>query len=155
MKNYNDVLVVIVLNANEPGDELITAAAKMAAGLIHRLNPQNAGFIDFVDGDGMIHHRVSSLPIQIKAAEGSESIRQLRRAALRTHGVLTTDFVRSMDENIIRGTPYETALPHDSQLEYRGLCLAGRTDVIEDLTRQFRSWTRAVQPRGSLVVNWP
>jgi hypothetical protein len=150
-----DGLFVIVLNVTAPFASMVEMAAKAAAGLLGRLNPQTAPVVDFIDQDGTIHHRIANIPMGVRAAENSEQIRLIRRAAMTAYGVLVTDFATSMNRAEVNGNGI-SVLGREKSLEYQALCLYGPSLTVLELTSALGSWTLLIPPWTSTrMPNWP
>ena len=125
-----------VLNKKvEPG-KAMNALAHMTAGLVGTYDSkEELGIINYEDKDGGAH-KASKHPFIILKAKNSNQIRTLRNGALEkgVHFASFTDAmtIGSWEEQVERSntTPEE-------ELEYYGICLFGKREEIEELTKKF------------------
>jgi hypothetical protein len=132
---------VVVLNkAIEPGIAL-NACAHMAACLVAQASEDDRKymtFVDYRDADGNVHP-VSALSLVVLSAKNSNQIRTARFSAL-DQDILCVDFTESMTKDTYVEQMERTKGMSEQDLEYWGLCLFGRKEELDPITRKFSLW---------------
>jgi hypothetical protein len=131
----------MVLNKKiEPGVAL-NACAHMAATLVARADEETSGqmsFVDYVDANGNVHP-VSALSLVVLSAKNSNQIRTARLEAIRA-GVAYVDFTESMTKDTYIEQMERTKATREEDLDYWGICLFGRKEDVDPITRKFSLW---------------
>jgi hypothetical protein len=127
---------VAVLNKKiEPG-RLMNALGHMTAGLAGKICQEDMHFLEYTDKDGGVHPGISHFPFIVLAADNSNKIRTARREAL-ARGIPCTDFTSTMTVGTSQQQLDATAASKEEELEYYGLCLFGKTEVLHEFTGKF------------------
>lgn len=133
----NNYRFIAILNKKVELGRLMNALGHMAAGLsggyseTHRMH-----FLQYQDKDGGAHPNISYFPFIVLQADNSNQIRAVRTEAL-ARNIPFTDFTQTM----IVGTSEEqleaTANTPETELEYFGICMFGKTDELREFTKKF------------------
>lgn len=131
---------VAVLNKKiEPG-KLMNALAHMAAGLSGLYEPrEELRFDTYFDKDGTEHKSISDNPFIVLSADNSNQIRTLRNSLIE-QGIQFTDFTSTMTVGSYVEQHERTKQTPELELEYWGVCMFGKKDEVEPLTRKFSLW---------------
>ncbi len=132
---------VVVLNKKIVAGVALNAAAHMAAVLVNCAEESdrvNMKFIDYLDADSN-KHPSSGLSLIVLQADNSNKIRNARNAA-KEKGIIFTDFLESMTGQTYAEQLERTNQLKESELEYFGLCMFGRKEEIDKITRKFSLW---------------
>lgn len=94
----------------------------------------------FVSKDGVNYPRNSQYPIIIKRAKSNEQLHNLMEK-VRDAGVLYHCFIREMIEHT-NDSDLQNALNNktDTEVEYLGVGVFGKTEEVEKLTKKFGLW---------------
>jgi len=132
--------VIILSKKIEPGVAM-NAASHMAACLAARASESDRKemmFIDYIDADGN-EHPSSGLSLIVLKADNSNKIRVARNEA-KQKGISFVDFLESMTGDTYVEQQARTKQIKESDLEYFGLCLFGKKEDIDPITRKFSMW---------------
>lgn len=136
----NDYKFVAVLNRKIPLPQLMNALGHMSAGLISQCQLADLEFLRYQDADGSAHPAISRYPFIILSAKNGNQIRTLRQSAMRL-AIPFNDFVNTMLGSSAEQQMEQTQRTRESELEYFGICLFGRAEILNDLTRKFSLFT--------------
>ncbi len=134
---------VVLLNKKIESGVALNAAAHMAACLAARANEEERStmtFVDYQDADGN-KHPTSALSLIVLQANNSNQIRQARPITIEK-GMLHTDFLESMTKDTYVEQMERTKQLKENGLEYWGLCLFGKKEEVDSITRKFNLWRR-------------
>lgn len=95
-------------------------------------------FVDYEDADGGIHP-VSALSLVVLSAKNSNQIRTARLEAINT-GLPYVDFTESMTKDTFVEQMARTKELREEELDYWGLCIFGRKELIDPITKKFSLW---------------
>ncbi len=132
---------VVLLNKKIESGVAMNAAAHMSACLVSEASEserENMMFINYIDADGN-PHRSSGLSLIVLKADNSNKIRIAREAA-KEKDILLVDFLQSMTGDTYIEQLERTSQLKESALEYFGLCLFGKKEDIDPITRKFSTW---------------
>ena len=132
---------VIVLNKKIDAGVVINAASHMAACLAAKASEEekeNMMFVDYIDADGG-KHPVSALSLVVLRADNANHIRKARTAAVAAN-LLITDFTETMTKDTYIEQLARTKQVKEAELEYWGLCLFGKKEVLDPITGKFSLW---------------
>lgn len=132
---------VIVLNKKVELGPALNACAHMAATLVARADDdtrKHMSFVDYEDADGGIHP-VSALSLVVLSAKNSNQIRTARLEAINT-GLPYVDFTESMTKDTFVEQMARTKELREEELDYWGLCIFGRKELIDPITKKFSLW---------------
>jgi hypothetical protein len=127
---------IALLNKKIEIGKLMNALGHMAAGLAGTVCQADMQFLEYRDRDGGIHPGISHFPFIVLAADNSNKIRAARQAAL-ARGIPFTDFTSTMTVGTSQEQVNATAATAEAELEYYGLCLFGKTEVLREFTARF------------------
>jgi len=128
---------IVVVNEKEsnPG-KLMNAVGHAMAGLVgHAARGQDFCFVDYTDGDGMLHPSISHYPVIALKAKNSNAIKNVREAAI-AKGIACTDFLRTMSIGKTQEQMDATSAAKGDDVEYLGLALFGDTDTLREITKK-------------------
>lgn len=129
-----------VLNKKIPVGSLMNALGHMAAGLAGGYpNIPDMRFDSYFDQNGGDHKSISDHPFIILSADNSNQIRILRQNLLAS-GVHFVDFTNTMTVGTYIEQKERTKITPEDQLEYYGICMFGKIDEINPLTKKFSLW---------------
>lgn len=131
----------IVLNKQLDPGRALNACAHMAASLVAKATDSekaNMMFVDYLDKDGS-HHPVSALSLVVLRADNSNQIRKARNEAI-DRGVPFVDFIETMTTDTYVEQMERTRHKKETELEYWGLCIFGRSEVLKTITGKFSLW---------------
>lgn len=135
MQTTIDHKFVIAINKNIETGVALNAAAHMALGLVglaSEAEKQQMLFMNYVDGNGIVHPSISASPAIILRGTASE-IRKLVEAA-REQKILYTDFIETMT-----GGTYLEQLDRTKNTKdvvYYGVALFGKKEILDPLTKR-------------------
>ena len=133
----NEHKFIGVLNTKIEVPRLLNALGHLTAGLVYQCeDPKSMRFLRYEDANGGVHPAISHYPFIILAAKNGNQIRMVRQAAVE-QGVLFNDFVDAMLGGSAEEQLRKTRITPEADLEYIGICLFGRSDVLNALTRKF------------------
>ncbi len=136
LPDENSFRFVAVLNKKIGTGELMNALGHMTAGLSGLVgNPKEMYFLRYVDKDGGTHPGVSHFPFIVLAADNSNQIRTVRKEVIK-RGLPFTDFTSTMAVGTSQEQMKATAGASGSELEYYGIVLFGKTNVIKEFTKK-------------------
>lgn len=131
---------VAVLNKKIPVGSLMNALGHMGAGLVGSYpNISEMRFDSYFDQNGGNHKSISDHPFIILSADNSNQIRTLRQVLIDA-GVHFVDFTSTMTVGTYAEQKERTKNTPEEQLEYYGICIFGRKEVIGSLTKKFSLW---------------
>ena len=93
-------------------------------------------FLEYRDNDGGIHPGISHFPFIILAADNSNKIRTARKEAI-ARGIPYTDFTGTMTVGTSQKQLDATLAVKEDALEYYGLCVFGKTEILREFTGKF------------------
>lgn len=127
---------VAILNKNIDTGRLMNALGHLTAGLAGKVCREDMQFLEYRDNEDGIHPGISHFPFIVLAAENSNKIRIARKEAI-SRGIPYTDFTSTM----IIGTSQQqidaTRASKEDLLDYYGLCLFGRSEILMEFTGKF------------------
>lgn len=131
---------VAVLNKKVAVGSLMNALAHMAAGLVGSY-PEIAAmrFDSYFDQNGGDHKSISDHPFIILSADNSNQLRTFRNS-LMENGIHFVDFTSTMTVGTYIEQKERTKATPEEQLEYYGVCMFGRKEVLASLTKKFSLW---------------
>ena len=136
----NDYKFVAVLNRKIPLPQLMNALGHISAGLISQCKMDDLEFLCYQDADGSAHPAISRYPFIVLSAKNGNQIRTLRQSAMRL-AIPFNDFVNTMLGSSAVQQMEQTQRTKESDLEYFGICLFGRAEIVNDLTHRFSLFT--------------
>jgi hypothetical protein len=137
LPDENSKRFVAVLNKKIEIGKLMNALGHMAAGLAGGCEkPAEMCFLQYLDKDGGTHPNISHFPFIILAADNSNKIRAIRGEAVK-RGILFTDFIGTMAVGTSEEQMRLTGESSESNLEYYGICLFGKTAELKEITGKF------------------
>ncbi len=137
LPSENDYRFVAVLNKKIEMGRLMNALGHMTAGLAGKVgNSEEMCFLEYQDKDQGKHPGISHFPFIVLAADNSNKIRTTRNEAL-TRGVSFTDFTSTMTVGTSEEQVSATANSHESELEYFGIVMFGKTQELKEFTGKF------------------
>lgn len=129
-----------VLNKKIPIPNLFNALGHMAAGLTGTYqNQSEMRFDNYQDKDGGFHKNISDLPFIILQADNSSQIRKLRNDLLAAN-ITFVDFTNTMIIGTYKEQQERTANTPEAELEYFGICMFGKTEIINGFTKKYSLW---------------
>lgn len=136
LPDENSYRFIAVLNKKiEPG-RLMNALGHMTAGFAGKVCKEDMLFLEYIDKDGGSHPGISHFPFIILAADNSNKIRAARNEA-KARGIPFTDFTSTMTVGTSQQQLDATEAANEEELEYFGLCMFGRTEVLKEFTGKF------------------
>ncbi len=136
LPDENAYRFIAVLNKKVETGKLMNALGHMTAGLAGKVCQEDMQFLDYRDRDGGSHPGISHYPFIVLVADNSNKIRTARREAM-ARGIPFTDFTSSMTLGSSQQQLDATAAANEAELEYYGLCLFGKTDILKEFTGKF------------------
>jgi hypothetical protein len=136
LPDENSYRFVAVLNKKVETGKLMNALGHMTAGLAGKVCQQEMHFLDYRDKDGGSHPGISHFPFIVLVADNSNKIRTARKEAI-ARGISFTDFTSSMTIGSSQQQLGATEAIQEAALEYYGLCLFGKTEVLKEITGKF------------------
>jgi len=134
---FENKLVAVVNKACEPGVAM-NALAHMSFGLGQIVEGQKALLCDYIDGNGMSHPAISSMPYIILSAN-SNKIREAVHEA-RSKKILCVDFVNTMTGGTYLEQLENTKKTMEENLTYYGAVFFGPWAEVSELTKKFSLW---------------
>ena len=136
LPDENAYRFIAILNKKEDTGKLMNALGHMTAGLAGKTCQLEMHFLDYRDRDGGNHPGISHFPFIILAAENSNKIRTARKEAI-SRGIPFTDFTSTMTIGSSQQQLDATEAAGEAELEYFGLCLFGKTEILKEFTGKF------------------
>lgn len=136
LPDENSYRFVAVLNKKIETGKLMNALGHMTAGLAGKVCQQDMRFLDYRDKDGSSHPGISHFPFIVLVADNSNKIRIARKEAL-ARGIPYADFTSTMTIGSSQQQLDATEAASEAELEYYGLCLFGKTEVLKEFTGKF------------------
>jgi hypothetical protein len=137
LPDENTFRFVAVLNKKIETGRLMNALGHMAAGLAGKVGiGSEMCFLDYVDQDGGIHPSISHFPFIILSADNSNKIRTVRNEAI-ARNIPYTDFTSTMTLGTSQQQVDTTAQVSETDLEYFGIVMFGKTEEIKEFTSKF------------------
>ena len=131
---------VAVLNKKIPAGSLMNALGHMAAGLVGSYpNAKDMRFDSYIDQNGGDHKSISDQPFIILSADNSNQLRTLRTGLMEA-GIHFVDFTDTMTVGTYAEQKERTKNTPEEQLEYYGICMFGKKEIINPLTKKFSLW---------------
>jgi hypothetical protein len=128
---------VAVLNKKIEIGKLMNALGHMTAGLTGKVGAnQDMCFLEYKDKDGGVHPGISHFPFIVLSADNSNKIRTVRNEAIKI-GLPFTDFTSTMTIGTSQQQVEATEKMTEIDLEYYGIVLFGRTEILRGLTNKF------------------
>ena len=128
---------VAILNKKIEIGRLMNALGHMTAGLADRVGKsKDMSFLEYKDKSGNSHPGISHFPFIVLSADNSSQIRTVRVEALKNQ-VSFTDFTSTMTIGTSQQQVEATAESNETDLEYYGIVLFGKTEVIIEFTNKF------------------
>jgi hypothetical protein len=136
LPDENSCRFVAVLNKKVEIGKLMNALGHMTAGLAGKVCQEDMQFLEYRDMNGGSHPGISHFPFIVLAADNSNKIRTARREAI-VRGMPYTDFTSTMTIGTSQQQIHATGAVTEEALEYYGLCLFGKTEVLKEITGKF------------------
>lgn len=128
---------IAVLNKKIEQGKLFNALGHMTAGLAGGSGKAaDMYFLRYEDGDGGKHPNISHFPFIVLAADNSNQIRSTRKDAI-VRNIPYTDFTSTMTVGSSQQQQDATKATKEEALEYYGIVMFGRTDVLREFTKKF------------------
>ena len=136
LPDENSYRFIAVLNKKVGMGRLMNALGHMTAGLAGKVCKEDMQFLEYKDKNGGSHPGISHFPFIVLAADNSNKIRTARNEAI-VRGIPFTDFTSTMTVGTSQQQLDATEVAKEEELEYYGLCLFGKTDVLREFTGKF------------------
>jgi len=136
LPNENSCRFIAILNRKVGVGRLMNALGHMTAGLAGKVCQEDMQFLEYKDKDGGSHPGISHFPFIVLAADNSNKIRTARNEAI-ARGIPFTDFTSTMTVGTSQQQLDATEAAMEEELEYYGLCLFGKTEVLREFTGKF------------------
>jgi len=136
LSDENSYRFIAVLNKKVETGILMNALGHMTAGLAGKVCQQDMQFLEYRDKNGGSHPGISHFPFIVLVAENSNKIRTARKEAI-ARGIPFTDFTSTMTIGRSQQQLDATEATLEAELEYFGLCLFGKTEVLKEFTGKF------------------
>jgi hypothetical protein len=134
LPDENSKKFVAVLNKKIEVGKLMNAIGHMSAGLSGGFGKgDEMKFLEYVDGSGGIHPKISHFPFIVLKAENSNQIRKIRGEAI-SRGLVFTDFTSTMTMGTSTDQLERTKSTPEADLEYWGICMFGESAVLKEFT---------------------
>lgn len=131
---------VAVLNKQIPIPQLLNALGHMAAGLSASYSQvTDMRFDDYIDKDNGVHKSISDNGFIVLEAKNSNQIRNVRNALIQTD-IHFVDFTDTMTIGTFKEQQERTRMTPECNLEYYGICMFGKKEVLNPLTKKFSLW---------------
>jgi hypothetical protein len=127
---------IAILNKKIEMGRLMNALGHMTAGLAGKVCQEEMHFLVYTDKDGGSHPGISHYPFIVLAADNSNKIRTARQEAI-SRGIPYADFTNTMIVGTSQQQLDATQAAKEEELEYFGLCLFGKTEVLREFTGKF------------------
>ena len=130
-----------VLSKKVDSGKIMNALAHMSIGLVANNvdKIQDMGFENYIDKDNTIHPSLSKNSYVILRADNSNQIRTIRSLAIEKQ-IPFIDFANTMQEGTYIEQLERTKETPEAELEYYGICIFGKIEEINELTRKFSLW---------------
>ncbi len=128
---------VLVVNEKEsnPG-KLMNALGHVMAGLVgHAAKDTDFCFVEYIDGDGVVHPSISHYPVIALKAKNSNQIKKVREEA-QAKNIPFTDFLSTMSIGKTQEQLDATKNAKGDDVEYLGLALFGDTEELREITKK-------------------
>jgi hypothetical protein len=132
----NDYKYVAVLNSKVEIEKLMNALGHMTAGLSSLCNHAEQRFLQYIDASETLHPAISFYPFIILKSKNGNQIRTLRNAAIDA-GIKYNDFVDTMLGSSAEDQLQNTKNTEEPNLEYFGICLFGKAEELNKITKKF------------------
>ena len=133
---------VAILNKKIETGKLLNALGHMTAGLAGLVGKADEmHFLDYKDKDDGSHPGISHFPFIVLAADNSDKIRTVRNETI-AHGIAFTDFTSTMTVGTSQQQLDTTEDSKEEDLEYYGICLFGKTEVLKEFTGKLSLFRR-------------
>jgi hypothetical protein len=136
LPDENSYRFIAVLNKKVEMGRLMNALGHMTAGLSGKVCQEDMQFLEYKDKDGGSHPGISHFPFIVLAADNSNKIRTARNEAI-ARGIAFTDFTSTMTVGTSQEQLDATEAAKEEELDYYGLCLFGKTEVLREFTGKF------------------
>jgi len=137
LPDENSFKFIAILNKKIEFGKLLNALGHMTAGLAGGSGQaKNMYFLLYQDQDQGIHPNISHFPFIVLKADNSNQIRTVRNEA-QTLNIPFTDFTNTMTVGTSQAQLAKTKATPESELEYYGICLFGKTAELKELTKKF------------------
>jgi len=137
LPDENSYRFIALLNKKIPTGILMNALGHMTAGLAGGYDKsKEMCFLQYKDKDTGVHPNISHFPFIVLAADNSEQIRKVRMEAITQH-VIYTDFTNTMTIGTSQQQINATIITPEVELEYYGICLFGKTEILRPFTKKF------------------
>jgi hypothetical protein len=137
LPDENTYRFIAVLNKKIETGFLMNALGHMTAGLAGGSGKAaEMHFLQYKDKDGGTHPNISHFPFIVLKADNANQIRTIRNEALK-RGIPFTDFTDTMTVGSSQEQLDATKAKPESELEYYGICLFGKTDELKEFTGKF------------------
>lgn len=122
-------------------NEKITETGKLMNAIGHALiglagtkvSEDEAYFVNYVDGDGMMHPSISHYPVIVLKGKNSYQIAKIRAEA-EARDVPFTDFLSTMQIGTTQQQLDATHAAKGEGVNYMAICLFGNTDTLKEFT---------------------
>ncbi|KKT88305.1 MAG: hypothetical protein UW88_C0012G0026 [Candidatus Collierbacteria bacterium GW2011_GWD2_45_10] len=133
----NSKRFVAVLNKKMEIGKLMNALGHTTAGLSREIESlEEMCFINYEDKDGGVHPSQSHYPFIVLSADNSNQIRKVRNEAI-ARKIPFMDFTSTMSIGTSQEQVDTTASTLESELDYWGICLFGKTEELKEITGKF------------------
>jgi len=137
LPDENSYRFVAVLNKKIEIGKLMNALGHMTAGLAGKVGVgEDMCFLEYKDKDGGIHPGISHFPFIVLSSDNSNKIRTIRSEAVKI-GLPFTDFTSTMTIGTSQDQVEATEKLSESEMEYFGIVLFGKTEELRGLTKKF------------------
>ncbi len=136
LPDENTYRFIAVMNKKVETGRLMNALGHMTAGLAGKVCREDMLFLEYQDKDGGLHPGISHFPFIVLAADNSNKIRTARKEAI-ARGIPFTDFTSTMTVGTSQEQIDATYAANEEALEYYGLCLFGKTEILREFTGKF------------------
>lgn len=137
LPDENSYRFIAIFNKKIEVGKLMNALGHMTAGLTGKVGKNlDFNFIDYQDQGGGLHPAISHFPFIVLSADNSNKIRSVRNQAIERH-IIFTDFTSTMTLGTSQQQFEATANTKESDLEYYGILMFGKTEELKELTSKF------------------
>jgi len=137
LPNEKSKRFIAILNKKIETGKLMNALGHMTAGLAGGYGlSEEMCFLEYLDKDNGKHPNISHYPFIILAADNSKQIHTIRKEALALN-IPFTDFTSTMTIGTSQEQQDATKNTSEQDLDYYGICLFGKTDILKELTKKF------------------
>ena len=127
---------VAVLSKKMDTGRTLNVLGHVSVGLSNLIIADDAVYIDYTDCNGNLYKNISRYPFIVLKADNSNKIRRLREEAI-ARDLKFTVFIDTMIEGGSTIQQANTSKTAEADLNYLGICLFGKTEVIKELTKKF------------------